>query len=47
VVDLEGGDYSVTINEPGSRKRKREILAALRSYAPEDKMHLIEALEEW
>jgi len=47
VVDLEGGEHSVTINEPGSRKRKREILDALRSFAPEDKMELIEALEEW
>jgi len=47
VVDLEGAEFSVTINEPGSRKRKKEILDALRLYAPEDKMNLIEVLEEW
>jgi hypothetical protein len=47
VVDLEGGEYSVTINEPGSRKRKVEILGALRQYAPEDKMDLINVLGEW
>jgi len=47
VVDLEGGDYSVTINEPGSRKRKRKILDALRLHAPVDKMDLIKELEEW
>jgi hypothetical protein len=47
VVDLEGGEHSVTINEPGSRKRKKEILDALRLNAPEKKMHLIEELEEW
>ena len=47
VVDLEGGEHSVTINEPGSRKRKKEILDALRRHAPEDKMHLVEELEEW
>jgi len=47
VVDLEGGENSVTINEPGSRKRKKEIVDALRLHSPEDKMHLIEELEEW
>lgn len=47
VVDLEGGEHSVTINEPGSRKRKREILDALRLYAPEDKLDLIKELETW
>jgi hypothetical protein len=47
VVDLEGAKSSVTINEPGSRKRKKEILEALRLYAPEDKRDLIKILEAW
>jgi len=47
VVDLEGGEHSVTINEPGSRKRKKEILDALRLHAPKDKLDLIKVLEAW
>jgi hypothetical protein len=48
VVDLEGSEHSVTINEPGSRKRKMEILDALRQHVPEAKKSLFNVLEvEW
>jgi len=48
VVDLEGAEHSVTINEPGSRRRKTEILDALRQYVPEAKKSLFDVLDmEW
>ncbi len=48
VVELEGGEHSITINEPGSRKRKAEILKALRRHVPEAKRTLISSLDlEW
>ena len=45
VVDLEGDDIVITINEPGSRRRKAEILGALIRFAPENKQPLIRSLE--
>jgi len=48
VLELEGADCSVTINEPSSRERKGRILNALILHAPEDKKALIERIEmEW
>jgi hypothetical protein len=48
VLDLKGGGHSITINEPSSRRRKRELLEALRQYAPERVRSLIEGLgEQW
>ena len=49
VLELEGAEVSVTINEPGSRARKQKIRAALREYIPEAKRNLLDALEqeEW
>ncbi len=48
VLDLEGAEHSVTINEPGSRKRKSKIMAALREHAPQAKKDLISSLEgQW
>jgi hypothetical protein len=48
VLDLEGAEVSLTINEPGSRQRKREILNTLLLYVPEGKKNLIKDVEvEW
>ncbi len=48
VLDLEGAEHSVTINEPGSRARKLRILNALREHVPEAKKNLIRGIEgEW
>ena len=48
VLDLEGAKVSVTINEPGSRQRKREILNTLLLHVPEGKRSLIKEVEvEW
>ena len=48
VMELEGEDHSITINEPRSWKSKRAILDALRQYAPEAKRSLFTVLEgEW
>jgi hypothetical protein len=45
VLDLEGAETSITINEPSSRKRKRQIMDALRRFAPEEKKELIRDIE--
>jgi hypothetical protein len=47
VVDLEGADRSITINEPTSRQRKLAILQALREHAPAPKRGILEALVGW
>jgi len=47
VVKLEGGEHSITINEPGSRILKMEIRNSLSRYAPEAKKSLLEVLAEW
>ena len=46
VLELEGKELSITINEPRSLKRKREILDALRRYAPETQKSLFKAMEK-
>lgn len=45
VLDLEGEEHSVTINEPSSRKRKRQIVDAMRRFVPEEKKDLIRDIE--
>jgi hypothetical protein len=47
VVNLEGGEYSITINEPGSPILKIEIRNLLSRYAPEAKESLFEVLKGW
>ncbi len=48
VLDFEGEEISITMNEPSSRKRKRQILDALRLHVPESKKDLIRGIEgEW
>jgi len=47
VLELKGGDRTVTINEPSSRRRKRAIVEALRNHAPPEKAALVDAVEEW
>ncbi len=48
VLELEGKELSITINEPGSRKRKRDILDVLRRYAPETQKSLFKVMEnDW
>lgn len=47
VLVLEGGERRVTVNEPTSRARKRRIVEALRSHAPESKRGLLEQLGRW
>lgn len=46
VLDLEGTEHSITVNEPSSRRRKRQLLDALRQHAPADARGLMEGLEE-
>ena len=46
VLELEGKEHSITINEPGSRKRKGEILDAMRRYTPESKKSLFKVIEK-
>jgi hypothetical protein len=45
VLDLEGEEFSLTINEPASRARKRKILDSMRLHAPNSKRPLIDAIE--
>ncbi len=47
VVNLEGEERSITINEPGSPILKIEIRNLLSRYAPEAKKGLFEVLKEW
>jgi hypothetical protein len=47
VVDLEGANGSVTINEPSSRRRKGAIIRAMQTYIPEAKQDLLGNLAEW
>ncbi len=47
VLDLEGLEETITINEPGSRKLKNAIIDVLRRHAPPEKDGLLEMLEEW
>mgnify|MGYP006294551213 CR=1 FL=1 len=47
VLDLTGADRSITINEPSSRRRKQEIIRALKENIPEKKRYLIENLDAW
>ena len=47
VLDLEGAECALTINEPGSRSRKARIVDALREHAPEEKRDLLADLEGW
>lgn len=46
VVDLEGDDGCVTLNEPASRKRKALIVYELLEHAPADKKALIEEIKK-
>jgi hypothetical protein len=46
VLDLEGENVILTINEPASRTRKRKIMDAMRLHAPESKRPLIDDIEE-
>jgi len=43
-LELEGADHSITINEPGSGKRKMQILDALIRHVPDAKKDLIKSL---
>jgi len=45
VLDLEGEGHTVTINEPSSRKRKRQVIDALRRFVPEEKNDLVRDIE--
>ncbi len=45
VLDLEGDEVCVTLNEPASRKRKTSIVSELLEHAPEDKKALIEEIK--
>jgi hypothetical protein len=45
VLDLEGDDVALTINEPSSGKRKRQILDLLLEHAPDDRKDLIRSVE--
>jgi len=47
VVDFDSAEVSLTINEPGSRDRKKKIVGALMLHAPTDKIDLVRVLEEW
>jgi hypothetical protein len=47
VLELSGGDHTLTINEPTSRTRKRAIVAAFRSHVPPGKADLFDAVEKW
>jgi hypothetical protein len=44
VLELEGDDESIVINQPSSRSRKDRILSALLEHAPDTKRQLIEDL---
>ncbi len=45
VLDLEGDGATLTINEPQSARRKRQILGLLLEHAPNDRKDLIRAVE--
>jgi hypothetical protein len=45
VLDLEGDEVALTINEPPFRRRKRKLLDLLLEHAPEDRKELIRAVE--
>ncbi|MEX1309471.1 MAG: hypothetical protein AB1Z65_03545 [Candidatus Sulfomarinibacteraceae bacterium] len=47
VLELTGGDRTLTINEPTSRARKRAITAAFRAHVPREKADLFDAVETW
>ncbi len=47
VLELTGGDRTLTVNEPTSRRRKRAIVEALRTHAPPEKSALVDAVEGW
>lgn len=47
VVDLEGAENGVTINEPTSRNRKQDLQKALRLHAPDSKRDLIKVMDTW
>jgi len=45
VLDLEGEEVCVTLNEPATRERKTTIVNTLLAHAPEDKKTLIEEIK--
>ena len=47
VLELTGGDRILTINEPTSRARKREIIAAFRAHVPPERADVFDAVETW
>lgn len=49
VVDFQGSDPDmvITLNEPATRRKKRDILSSLNANAPEDKQQLLTPLEGW
>jgi len=42
VLELEGRDCRITVNEPGNARKKEEILTALRVHAPDEQRRLLE-----
>lgn len=47
VLDLEGGENTVTINEPATRTRKQAVVDALLEHVPDEKRPLLGTIDQW
>ncbi|MCP4898732.1 MAG: hypothetical protein GY906_17315, partial [bacterium] len=47
VLEIEGENTSITINQPTSAKRKASILVALLEHIPAGLRHLLEVADDW